>query len=379
LFTPRLSLLLLLLSGALLSFTVLVPLADDPAALRAAYSRPAAEWPAPTVDSAARPHFRELGELPRSPVAHTDSLKPLIELGKTLFFDPRLSGSGQISCSSCHDPERSFTDNRSTSVGHGHRLGKRNAPSLLNVWAVAPAPLFWDGRAATLEEQALMPVDDTLEMHQAVKKLPRKINGIKGYRPLFKQAYGTETIDGQRIAHALATFQRSLQGRRSRFDRFLGGHPEVFTDQEVLGLHLFRTKARCINCHNGPLFTDNQFHNDGLTYYGRELQDLGRYTVTQKPDDVGRFRTPSLREVMRTRPWMHNGLFDEMDGVLNMYNAGMPRVKRKAGQENDPLFPVTSPLLKPLGLSELEKEALIAFLNSITTTSYRIERPPLPR
>ncbi len=358
---------------------MVVPLADDPAALRAAYSRPVAEWPAPTVDSAARPHFRELGELPRAPVAHTDSLKPLVELGKTLFFDPRLSGSGQISCSSCHDPERSFTDNRSTSVGHGHRLGKRNAPSLLNVWAVAPAPLFWDGRAATLEEQALIPVDDTLEMHQVVKRLPRKISKVKGYRPLFKQAYGTEAIDGLRIAHALATFQRSLQGRRARFDKFLTGHPEALNDQELLGLHLFRTKARCINCHNGPLFTDNQFHNDGLTYYGRELQDLGRYTVTKKPEDVGRFRTPSLREVLRTRPWMHNGMFDEMDGVVGMYNNGMLHPKRKAGQENDPLFPVTSPLLKPLGLTEPERDALIAFLGTITTNSYRIERPKLPQ
>jgi cytochrome c peroxidase len=327
------------------------------------------------VDSAVV-NFRELGPLPASPVLGADSLKPVLLLGKTLFFDPRLSGSGQISCSSCHDPERNFTDSRSTSVGHDHQMGKRNAPSLLNVWAVDS--LFWDGRVASLEQQALVPIGDTLEMHQDPAMLPRKVKKIKGYRPLFQAAFGTEKVTAERVAAALATYQRSLQGRRSRFDIFLQGKPNALTDQEVLGLHLFRTKARCINCHNGPLFSDNQFHNDGLTYYGRKFQDLGRYDVTHRPQDVGKFRTPSLREVGRTRPWMHNGLFDNLEGVLNMYNVGMPRVKRKAGQENDPLFPVTSPLLQPLHLSKDEKAAVIAFLESITTTSYRVQRPVLP-
>jgi cytochrome c peroxidase len=344
-------------------------------ALRTAYSKPPAEWPAPTVDAGA--HFRELGPLPASPVGRADSLKPLVALGKQLFFDPRLSGSGQISCSSCHDPERSFADARSTSVGHGHRLGRRNAPSLLNVWAVDS--LFWDGRAASLEAQALVPVADSLEMHQDPGTLPRKVRKIKGYRPLFQQAFGTNKITNEQVAHALATYQRSLQGRRSRFDIFLSGKPAALTDQELLGLHLFRTKARCINCHNGPLFTDNRFHNDGLTYYGRKFQDLGRYEVTRHASDVGKFRTPSLREVERTRPWMHNGLFEDLHGVLNLYNAGMPHARRKAGQENDPLFPVTDPLLQPLHLTKPERDAVVAFLGSLTTTAYRVERPVLPR
>ncbi|MOA19415.1 Methylamine utilization protein MauG precursor [compost metagenome] len=144
-------------------------------------------------------------------------------------------------------------------------------------------------------------------------------------------------------------------------------------------MHLFRTKARCVNCHNGPLFTDNQFHNLGLTYYGREYEDLGRYEVTKLPEDVGKFKTPSLRDVMRTRPWFHNGLFDDMDGVLNMYNNGMPQPKPKPEQENDPLFPKTSPHIKKLGLTKEERDAVVAFLDAISSSPFRILPPDLPK
>lgn len=143
------------------------------------------------------------------------------------------------------------------------------------------------------------------------------------------------------------------------------------------GLHLFRTKARCMNCHNGALLTDNSFHNIGLTYYGREYEDLGRYKVTHNPEDVGKFKTPSLRDVIRTRPWMHNGLFDNIEGVLNIYNSGMP-IKPKPGQENDPLFPKTDTLIKKLNLTKAEKTDLIAFLESITAQPWKMRQPILP-
>jgi len=144
----------------------------------------------------------------------------------------------------------------------------------------------------------------------------------------------------------------------------------------VRGLHLFRTTARCLNCHNGPMLTDGQFHNEGLTYYGRKLEDLGRYAVTKNPEDVGKFKTPSLRNIARTAPYMHNGLFD-LEGVLNMYNAGMATVRRRADQKDDPLFPTKSKLLQPLGLNQTEKADLKAFLEALTETRIRIRPPEL--
>lgn len=343
--------------------------------LRTLYSKPTSEWPAPNVDAGVT--WAELGKLPASPVAADTALRPIIELGKVLFFDPRLSGSNQLSCSSCHDPELNWADGRSVPVGHDHQRGKRNTPSLLNVWA--QQSLFWDGRAASLEDQASSPIGNPIEMHQDLALLPKELNAIKGYRTMFKQVYGRPYITKDEILQALSTFQKSITSRRSRFDVFLDGRSEALDDEALWGLHLFRTKARCINCHNGPLFTDNQFHNIGLTYYGRKYEDLGRYAQTGKPEDVGRFKTPGLRDVMRTRPWMHNGLFDNMDGVLNMYNAGMPQPKPKPGQEGDPLFPKTSPLIQKLNLSSEEKQAIIAFLDAISTVSYRMSQPELPQ
>jgi cytochrome c peroxidase len=183
------------------------------------------------------------------------------------------------------------------------------------------------------------------------------------------------------VLNALASFQRTLTSRRSRFDEFLDGRHTALTDQELKGMHLFRTKARCMNCHNGQFLTDNSFHNIGLTYYKRKYEDLGRYMVTKNPDDVGKFRTPSLRDVMNTDPWMHNGLFDNIIGLLNIYNSGMqmntPTPAQKAA---DPLYPVTDPLMKKLNLSKEEIQDIAAFLNSVTATKYRMARPEkLPR
>ena len=217
-------------------------------------------------------------------------------------------------------------------------------------------------------------------MNENLDKLPQELNKIKGYRSYFKNAFGHEKIKKEEILKALAIFQQTLVSRKSKFDEFLGGKPQVLNDKEVLGLHLFRTKARCINCHNGPLFTDNQFHNVGLTYYGREYEDLGLYNITKKAEDVGKFKTPMLRDVLRTRPWMHNGLFDEIEGVVMMYNNGMPQPKPKdEKQKHDPLFPKTSGIIKKLNLSKSEQEALVAFLGAITSGPFRVQAPELPK
>ncbi|WP_412465806.1 cytochrome-c peroxidase [Pedobacter sp. KLB.chiD] len=344
--------------------------------LRKVYSKPTSQWPKPTLDATAV--FQELGELLPSPVdLKNDSVKHVVELGKILFFDPRLSGSNQISCSSCHAPDLHWTDGRQVSIGHDHLANIRNAPSLENVWFYKR--LFWDGRAGSLEEQAGSPVAAHNEMHQDMKALSKKLSKIKGYQPYFKSAFGSKEITNKRIFESLATFQRSIVSRRTPFDRFLGKDKKALTDQQLVGLHLFRTKARCINCHNGPFFTDNEFHNDGLTYYGRKYEDLGLYNVTKKPEDVGKFKTPGLRNVMKTAPWFHNGLFPDMDGVMNMYNVGMPVQRVKPEQVNDPLLPKNDKLLKGLKLSRAEKDAVIAFLEALSSPTVLIRVEQLPR
>ncbi|WP_057938807.1 cytochrome-c peroxidase [Algoriphagus resistens] len=343
--------------------------------LRKVYEGPIENWPKPQLDSGIA--FHELGLLPENPYRSADSLKPVIELGKMLFFDPKLSSSNQISCASCHDPEFNWSNGRSVAIGHDQQQGKRNAMSLENSWM--HKELFWDGRAASLEEQASMPISDPIEMHSNIQDVVNKIASIKSYHPLFENAFPGQPIDHKHITSAIAFFQRSLVSRKSDFDYFLEGKHERMSDQQIRGLHLFRTKARCMNCHNGPNFTDEEFHNLGLHYYGRKLEDLGRYNITHAPEDIGKFRTPSLRNVMETAPWMHNGIFDNMDGILNMYDAGMARPKPRPGLENDPNFPVTSDLLIKLDLSQAEKEDIIAFLESISAKSFRMSRPEVPR
>jgi len=349
----------------------------NPDSLRAIYSRSPAQWPKPFIDSGVK--WQELGVLPKPPVSlQSTTQKPMIDLGKILFYDPRLSGSNQISCISCHAPEMHWSDGRQVSLGHNQMANSRNAPSLENVWFYKA--LFWDGRAKDLEEQMTGPISSDIEMHQDLKLLPKKLSKIKGYLSLFAIAFGDKKITQERIAKALSTYQLTFTSRKSDFDYFLEGNSKRLTDQQIEGLHLFRTKARCMNCHNGSLFTDNDFHNLGLTYYGRDkYQDLGRYNITKKPEDVGKFKTPGLRDVMNTKPWFHNGLFDNIEGVMNMYNAGMARPKPKPEQVSDPLFPITDIHLKKLNLTPQERAAVISFLSAITTEPWRIQAPEMPQ
>lgn len=342
--------------------------------LRHIYSRPASEWPAPNIDSGVR--YEELAVLPSGPIPFRvpDSLRGKVNLGHTLFFDPRLSGSGQIACASCHVPDLAWSDGRERSWGHDLQVNNRNAQSLLNIWYFKT--LFWDGRSHSLEDQAFGPINNPMEMNSTMPDAVEKIRSIKGYDSLFVDAFGKGAeINPETLTEALATFERTIVGRKSDFDKFLLGDTTILTDAAVRGLHLFRTKARCMNCHNGPLLTDQQFHNLGLTYYGREYEDLGRYMITKKAEDVGKFRTPSLRDVMKTGPWMHNGLFGNIDGILNMYNVGMPSVNPKEHQKNDPLFPKKDVLLKPLQLTKQDKLDLIAFMESISEITTKIRAP----
>lgn len=328
-------------------------------------------WPKPHLFDEAKEGFQDIGPLakPNFPADNPYSLEKE-ELGKQLFFDPRLSQSGQISCANCHDPELAFADGRRVAYGHDRQLGVRNSPTLLNI--VYAKHFFWDGRAETLEEQVKSPIENPVEMNLHTKLAVKRIAKIKGYKEFFKKAFGDEKVTDDKITKAIATFERTLISPKSRFDKFVTGKKDELTDSEINGLHLFRTKANCINCHNTPYFSDQKFHNIGLTYFGREYQDLGKYDITKKAEDVGKFKTPTLREISQTAPYMHNGLFPNIRGVLNMYNAGMPTEKRKVA--NLP-SPKKSEMLEPLKLTETELTDLENFLKTLHSYQYKMRAP----
>ena len=339
--------------------------------LRQMYLKPSSQWQKPFVDEGVK--WQELAPLPKTP-PYPDSnpySKAKVELGEMLFNDPKLSVSNQIACASCHEKELGFGDGRKVSYGHNRQSGKRNAPSI--TMSAFSKELFWDGRADTLESQTLFPISDPKEMAYNPQSAAKKIAKIKAYKQKFKEAFGSEKTPPELMAQAIATYERSTMLNPTRFDRFLNGKKDALKDKEIWGLHLFRTKGRCMNCHNGVSFSDGTYHNLGLHFIGRKYEDLGRYEVTHNNDDIGKFKTPSLRGVSRTAPYMHNGLFPHLIGVLNAYNAGMfhPKPPKNIdNQENTKAlkslpFPHTDPLLQKLNLTSDEIEALEAFLKTL--------------
>ena len=322
--------------------------------------------------------WRELGLLPNEIPDSPDNLwtAEKAALGKQFFFDPRLSSSGQIACASCHDPDLAWADGRATAFGHARKPLRRNTPSIMN--AALMSSLFWDGRAPSLEAQAEQVLLNPHEMRATANELRALLDATPEYRTKLQAAYGVAEPGVREIAGAIASFERTLIGGRSRFDAFLRGQNEALEDEALAGLHLFRTDARCMNCHHGPALADGKFHDLGLSYYGRSLEDRGKYAVTKLSEDVGRFRTPSLRNVSRTAPYMHNGIFP-LTGVLNLYNAGMPTLIPKPEQAEDPLFPrEKSRHLRPLGLNRQDLADLLAFLEALEEPRRRVRPPSLP-
>ncbi|MFC7419458.1 cytochrome c peroxidase [Iodobacter arcticus] len=324
-------------------------------------------WPTPTLDASTKEGFADLGLLPAPVFPTSNPYSPeKVALGEKLFADPRLSRNNLISCASCHDPKNGWSDPKELSEGHIGQLGSRNAMTIINTAYVKE--LFWDGRSKSLEEQAKGPISNPLEMHQSLSQTAYKIAAAPEYAALFTAAFGDSSIDADRIAKAIATFERTITSQDSDFDRFLKGDRKALSNDALWGLQLFRTKARCINCHNTPLMSDNQYHSNGLHYYGRELEDLGRFNVTKNPADIGKFRTPMLRDIIYSGNYMHNGLFSMGNGVgvLAMYNAGMVQTLPTGLDKFDPHFPKTSPEIKSLGLSKNEINALFEFMKAIS-------------
>lgn len=287
--------------------------------------------------------------------------KPSVELGRFLFFDKRLSGDGTVACSSCHLPSRAFTDGKAVSTGIKGRRGQRNAPTTIN--RLYGRSFFWDGRARTLTEQSLEPFLSPVEHGLSQRDLLSVVSSIPGYRRLFREAFGTNvTEDG--IKTALAHFQWTLLSGNSPVDRFdYHGDADALPPAAQRGFLVFRGKGGCVRCHAGPNYTDEQFHNLGVGWESLRV-DLGRYAATRQPEDIGAFKTPTLREVARTAPYMHDGRFKTLREVVNFYNHG--------GVNN----PHQDPIMRPLFLSDDERADLEAFLNNLSGEGWQQTVPP---
>jgi cytochrome c peroxidase len=335
------------------------------ATLREMYSKPQMQWPIiETADGHNAASLAPITLLGNAPDINQ------VKLGEALFFDTLLSKNDTVSCASCHDPRLQFGDRRRVGLGiHGH-AGKRNTPNIfgLDHWE----SFFWDGRVRTAQAQSLMPIKDPIEMDLPIKEAVRRINKNQRYREMTTNAFNTNEINAAQLAQSLVAFQRTIELPDTRYSKFIAKaqiKPQdavgLLSDQELKGMHLFRTKAKCMTCHQGALLSDNKFHVTGLHFYGRRFEDLGRYNVTKKVSDVGKFRTASLLIVSHTGPWMHNGLFEQFDGIVNFYNNGGARPKPRKHVENDPLFPITTDLLPKLGLTNEEMADLVVFLEAL--------------
>jgi cytochrome c peroxidase len=283
-----------------------------------------------------------------------------IALGRKLFFDARLSGDNTVSCATCHNPELSFTDGLPGSMGIGRKIGRRNAPTILN--AAYYSTLFWDGRAATLEQQAGFPIANPDEMGQSHELSIKKFEKIPEYKKEFDLVFGPGRLTIGKIEMALASFERTLLSGDSAFDRYLYlGDQSAMNEAALRGLKIFtdKKKGNCSTCHAigeaYSLFTDGKYHNLGAGIgKNGELTDLGRYEVTRVEADKGAFRTPGLRNVAKTGPYMHDGSLKTLKDVVDFYDGG--------GSSNAHL----DPEIKELKLSAREREDLVAFLESLT-------------
>lgn len=321
-----------------------------------------AVWPAAEIDEAA--DFTPLAALPDA-IPYPDD-NPYSDakrkLGMHLFFDRRLSRSEQIACASCHDPELGWADGKRTSIGHNRLSGSMNAPTVVN--SAYLEEVFWDGRAQRLEDQVIASWTHPREMAADTAHSVARIASIDAYKAYFEQAYDNDRVTADRIAKAIATFMRSLRFGNTAFDRFMRGDSDALNDQQLLGLHLFRTKARCINCHNGAQLSDGNYHHLGTSFHNvGNFQ--GRYQLTGKAKDVGAFRTPGLRGALSTLPLTHTGMAQDLDVLMALYNMGW--WQNDELEDNDSGIPTAqlSPLIRPLHLTNKEIAALKAFMEAL--------------
>lgn len=288
------------------------------------------------------------------------------ELGRILYFDKRLSSDGTVSCASCHAPDEGFAKNETLSPGIRGLLGTRNAPTVINT--AYQTHQFWDGRADSLEEQCKGPISNTKEMtdattpEDAYKACQECIYKIEGYKKLFKEAYGRDECSIQDICQAIATFERTIVSGNSAFDKYMAGDKTALTQQQILGMKVFK-KANCDSCHKGFNFTDGRFMNIGIGM-DKANPDLGRYEITKNLLDKGAFKTPTLRDVSKNYPYMHDGSLKSLEDVVDYYDRG--------GIPNKNL----SPLIRPLHLTQEEKTALVSFMKALDGEGWETIKAP---
>ncbi len=306
----------------------------------------------PSVTGAARAAVsRPLGlDLYRPEPADNPTVPATVTLGRRLFHERLLSRDRSLACVDCHQPERAFTDGKARAVGVGGRVGPRSVPTIVNrAWGEA---FFWDGRIATLEEQVLQPIVAETEMDLSIDDAVERLRGASQYRAAFRETFGRD-VNRDDLARALAVYVRTIQSGASPFDRYVWGEPDALSPDARAGLGLFRGRANCTACHVGPNFTDEEFHNTGV-FWGHEPYDPGRGAITEVPEDTGKFKTPTLREIARTAPYMHDGSLETLEDVIDFYDRG--------GNAN----PFRDRELRPLSLTTDQKGALLAFLQSLS-------------
>jgi cytochrome c peroxidase len=385
---------------------VTVVAAHDGAESKASSQTPAATGGVASINLGPVPEVGPLGQ-PKSvrqvgfPVVATEAATPLdnpqtpekIALGQKLFFDARLSADGTVACNTCHDPARAFTDGRPTSIGIQGRIGQRNAPTILN--ALYNKAQFWDGRAKTLEEQAGLPIINSVEMGQPdLAAAVAKIAAIGDYQQEFQAVFGRPPNEVD-LTRAIASYERTQFSFDSPFDHFIAGESNAIDDAAKRGWKLFNTRGRCNKCHalsentrDVTFFTDNDFHNIGigiirhnvvaLTRQAEQLiksgdtsaidraaiqsdmSALGRFLITQKESDIASFKTPDLRNVLVTGPYFHDGSQETLWDVVDHYNKG-------DGLKD----PYLDEDIQPLALSEEDIDDLVAFLASLTSSDYK--------
>jgi cytochrome c peroxidase len=283
------------------------------------------------------------------------------ELGRLLYFDRRLSADGTVACATCHDPKFAFTDGAAFSTGIKSQKGGRSAPTVINrAYSLAQ---FWDGRAATLEEQAKGPMANPLEMGNTHEALVGNLRKISAYGPLFAKAFGDPAIDIDRVAMAIATFERTVLSGNSPYDRYKAGRKNAMTAEQVRGMDVYFNKAKCDKCHEGINFTSNSYNNIGVGM-DKPNPDEGRFAVTKNPADWGAFKTPTLRDIEKTAPYMHDGSMKTLEEVVDFYNKG--GIKNKNLSED----------MKELKLTDQEKKDLVSFLKALNGDSWqKIQEP----
>jgi cytochrome c peroxidase len=289
-----------------------------------------------------------------------------IMLGKQLYFDTRLSKDNTISCATCHDPALGWSDKGPTSKGIAGQMGGRRSPPVSNA---AYIPLqFWDGRSPSLEDQAKGPIQNPIEMGNTHQAMIRTVADIPGYVEEFKRVFGEGPITVQQVADAIAAFERTVVTTDSRFDRYARGDHAALTRLEKQGLEVFNGKGHCTACHWGPNFTDGRFHNLGVPVSDPKNPDQGRYAVTKDGRDMRAFKTPTMRDASLRAPYLHDGSEKTLESLIDFYNRG-------GGNDAN-----LDPLMVPLGLSKLEKTALVAFIRALVSLNPEVAAvQPVPQ